>query len=55
MRKFSPGDIVGVYQSVGSQKGEAVHGESVDGIVYKVHHDEIVISFNEMYDFENFK
>jgi len=49
LRKFSPGDIVGIYQS-GSDSGE-----SVEGIVYRAHHDEIVVSFNEMHDFDNFK
>ena len=49
MRKFSPGDIVGIYQS-----GEKTD-DKAEGIVYKVRHDEIVVSFNEMHDFENFK
>ena len=49
LRRFSPGDIVGIYQS-----GEKTD-EKAEGIIYKVHHDEIIVSFNEMYDFENFK
>jgi hypothetical protein len=49
LRKFSPGDIVGIYQS-----GEKTD-DKAEGIIYKVNHDEIVVSFNEMHDFENFK
>ena len=61
MRRFSPGDIVGVYQSsaqakvAGQQeKGQAI-AEQVDGVIYKVNNSEIVVSFTEMHDFENFK
>ena len=55
MRKFSPGDIVGVFQSQGQANGGQANSDNADGIVYKVTNDEIVISFNEMHDFENFK
>jgi len=53
-RKFTPGDIVGIFQSEGGGKGTD-KGESADGIVYKVLRDEIIVSYNEMHDFENFK
>ena len=50
--KMYPGDVVGVFQSGTSKKDGAEHdhhgprhGESADGVVYKVRHDEIVISF----------
>ena len=52
IRRFSPGDIVGIYQSDASKSEKA---DSADGIIYKVNNDEIVVSFNEMHDFENFK
>jgi len=51
LRKFSPGDIVGIFQSAG-QVGTT---DSADGIIYKVTNEEIVVSFNEMHDFENFR
>lgn len=54
LRKFRPGDMVGLLQSDGKSADPNDQG-SVEGIVYKVHHDEIVVSFNEMFDFENFK
>lgn len=55
LRKFSPGDIVGVFQSQGQANAGQANSDNADGIVYKVTNDEIVISFNEMHDFENFK
>ena len=53
LRTFSPGDIIGLYQSdrhhnnnsTGNDKGSA------DGIVYKVNNEELVIAFNEMHEF----
>ena len=53
LRIFSPGDIVGLYQSDRSQSSS--ERGCVDGIVYKVNNEEIVIAFNEMHEFESMK
>jgi ATP-dependent RNA/DNA helicase IGHMBP2 len=53
IKTFSPGDIVGLFQSDRSAKGG--EQEKVDGIVYKITNDEIVVAFNEMHEFEQFK
>jgi len=50
---FSPGDIVGVYQS--DRHSNTVDKGSADGIVYKVTNEELVIAFNEMHEFEAMK
>ena len=55
LRKFSSGDIVGVFQSQGGSKINGPQNDKVEGIVHKVTNSEILISFNEMHDFENFK
>ena len=49
LRIFSPGDIVGLYQS--DRYNGASGGNSVDGVVYKVTNEELVIAFNEMHEF----
>lgn len=52
LRRFSPGDIVGLFQSgYGKEPGQ----EGAEGVIYRVSNKELVISFNEMHDFENFK
>ena len=51
LRIFSPGDIVGIYQSDRHHGSGSNEKGSVDGIVYKVNNEEIVIAFNEMYEF----
>ena len=45
LRVFSPGDIVGLYQSDRHQS--RAEKTSSDGIVYKVTNDELVIAFND--------
>lgn len=52
-RTFSPGDIVGLFQS--ERQAKSGDQEKVDGLVYKVSNDEIVVAFNEMHEFEQFK
>ena len=49
LRVFSPGDIVGIFQS--DRHNNSVEKGSADGIVYKVTNDELVIAFNEMHEF----
>ena len=53
LRVFGPGDIVGLFQSDRHHHG-GENGNRVDGIVYKVNYEEIVIAFNEMHDFVSF-
>lgn len=55
LRRFSPGDIVGVFQSSGAKTIGQEEKESVEGIVYRVNNQEIALSFNEMHDFDNFQ
>ena len=50
LRVFGPGDIVGLFQSDRHHHG-GENGNRVDGLVYKVNYEEIVIAFNEMHDF----
>lgn len=52
VRTFSPGDIVGLFQSGKQGNGS---DDSCEGIVYKVNNFELTIAFNQMYDFENMK
>ena len=54
LRVFGPGDIVGLFQSDRQHHG-GNSGDRIDGIVYKVNYEEIVIAFNEMHDFESMK
>ena len=49
LRVFSPGDIVGLYQS--NRHNESGQSGGVEGVVYKVNNEEIVIAFSEMHDF----
>lgn len=46
-RKFTPGDIVGLYQGSNATEGS----ERIEGLVYRSHESEIVIAFKEMYNF----
>jgi hypothetical protein len=56
LRRFSPGDIVGVFQSGGGSKTVGQEEkESVEAIVYRVNNQEIALAFNEMHDFDNFQ
>ncbi|CDW76925.1 dna-binding protein smubp-2 [Stylonychia lemnae] len=48
--KFSPGDIVGLFQAQSTEGSDRI-----DGIVYKVNEDQIVVSFREMHDFESLR
>ena len=54
LRTFSPGDIVGLFQS-DRQTGNQADGSKAEGIVYKVSQEVLTIAFNEMHDFENMK
>lgn len=46
---FTPGDIVGLYQSGSASGAEA------EGLIYKVSEKEIVVAFNEFGDYERLK
>ena len=45
IKTFSPGDIVGLFQSDRNAKDSS--DSKIDGIVYKVANDEVVVAFNE--------
>ena len=55
LRTFSPGDIVGLFQSDRHQGSNTTESGRAEGIVYKVSDEELTIAFNEMHDFENMK
>lgn len=46
-RKFTPGDIVGMYEGSKATEGS----ERIEGIVYRSHETEITIAFKEMHNF----
>jgi DNA polymerase alpha-associated DNA helicase A len=50
-RKFTPGDIVGMYEGSNATEGT----ERIEGIVYRCQETEIVIAFKEMYNFVRLK
>jgi hypothetical protein len=52
MRVFTPGDIIGLFQS---EKAGGSDLETIGGIVYKVNNEEIILSYNEMHEFESLK
>ena len=45
---FSPGDIVGLHES--DRYNNNGSNGSIEGIVYRVTNDELVIAFNQMHD-----
>lgn len=46
-RKFTPGDIVGMFEGSKASTGD----ERMEGLVYRANEREIVIAFKEMYNF----
>jgi DNA polymerase alpha-associated DNA helicase A len=46
-RKFTPGDIVGMFQGSNATEGS----DRMEGIVYRSLENEVVIAFKEMYNF----
>jgi hypothetical protein len=53
MCKFGHGDIVGLFDSGGSQQKQS--DVKIDGIVYRVTQTEIIVAFMVLKDFEQLK